>query len=87
MELVLGNLVGMLCDGAKETCSLKVGTGAFEAVQAAELVMNGHCIEIPQGVIDEKIEETVANVVTVNTQGMSDVDKIILDIMASRSAC
>ncbi|MEG3066370.1 L-serine ammonia-lyase, iron-sulfur-dependent, subunit alpha [Acetomicrobium sp.] len=87
MELVLGNLVGMLCDGAKETCSLKVGTGAFEAVLAAELVMNGHCIKIPQGVIDEKIEETVANVVTVNTQGMRCVDKIILDIIASRSAC
>ncbi|MDD2206888.1 MAG: L-serine ammonia-lyase, iron-sulfur-dependent, subunit alpha [Aminobacterium sp.] len=87
MELVLGNLVGMLCDGAKETCALKVGTGAFEAVQAAELVMNGHHIEMSQGVINEKIEDTVANVVAVNAKGMRDVDRIILDIMASRTAC
>ena len=48
MELVLGNITGMLCDGAKESCALKVGTGATEAFYAAQIALAGGGMAVSQ---------------------------------------
>jgi len=84
VEIVIGNLVGMLCDGAKETCSLKVSTGASEAYYAAMLALKGQHLSGCQGVIDTTIEKTVENAARVNVEGMKDVDSIIIDIIRKR---
>ncbi len=85
MELVIGNLVGMICDGAKETCSLKVCTGSGEALQAAHLACEGQAPDISQGVIDiDSIEQTVRNAVEINTEGMPEMDRVIIGIMRNR---
>lgn len=85
MELLIGNLVGMICDGAKETCSLKVGTGAAEALQAATLALEGTALPVSQGVIDiDSIEQTICNAVTVNSEGMPDMDRVIIGFMRER---
>ena len=83
MLIILGNLVGMICDGAKHTCALKVGTGALEAYHAALLVFDGHYPE-PQGLVDETIEKTVNNMVQVSVQGMQNLDKAIIDVISHR---
>lgn len=83
MLIILGNLVGMVCDGAKDTCALKVGTGALEAYHAALLVFDGHYPE-PQGLVDETIEKTVNNMVQVSVHGMQNLDKAIIDVIAGR---
>lgn len=85
MLVVLGNLVGMVCDGAKNTCALKVGTGALEAYHAALLVMNGHAPE-PQGLVDKSLEQTVENMVQVSEKGMGNLDKAIIDVINQRFA-
>lgn len=85
MELVMGNLVGMICDGAKETCALKLGTGAAEALQAAMLALNGAALPVSQGVVDiDSIEQTVNNATVVNSEGMPDMDRVIIGIMRER---
>ncbi len=86
VEIVLGNLVGMVCDGAKETCALKVGTGAVEAYHAAMLVMRGNGLAGAQGVVDDTIEKTVANAASINVEGMTEVDRIIIDFIRKRFA-
>ncbi len=86
VEIVLGNLVGMVCDGAKETCSLKVGTGALESYHAAIIVMKGNGLNGPQGVVDDTIEKTVANAASINVEGMTEVDRIIIDFIKQRFA-
>ncbi|GAB1487287.1 L-serine ammonia-lyase, iron-sulfur-dependent, subunit alpha [Aminivibrio sp.] len=85
MLLILGNLVGMICDGAKDTCALKVSTGAVEAYHAALLVIDGHTAE-PQGLVDETIEKTVDNIVQVTSRGMGDLDRAIIEVIAERFA-
>ncbi|MBN1334161.1 MAG: L-serine ammonia-lyase, iron-sulfur-dependent, subunit alpha, partial [Synergistales bacterium] len=80
----LGNLVGMVCDGAKDTCALKVGTGAVEAYYAAMLALKGHVLNSAQGVVDETIEKTVKNVASINIEGMTDVDRIIIEFIKDR---
>ncbi|MCF4114498.1 MULTISPECIES: L-cysteine desulfidase family protein [Dethiosulfovibrio] len=84
MEIVLGNLVGMVCDGAKETCALKVSTGAAEAYLAAMTVLGGNHLQGAQGVVDPSdIAKTVENAVALNVKGMKDVDSVIIDVISN----
>jgi L-cysteine desulfidase len=81
--IVMADLVGMICDGAKETCALKVGTGAAEAYYAAMLALRGG-LEPPQGIVDETIEKTVENAAELNIKGMTDIDGILIRQMQRR---
>jgi L-cysteine desulfidase len=83
MSIVLANLVGMLCDGAKDTCALKVGTGAMEAYHATLLAMNDRDLD-PQGVVDETIEATVQNVADISFKAMKDVDGTVIGMVSRR---
>ena len=85
MEIVLGNLIGMVCDGAKETCALKVSTGAAESYCAAMVALDGKFLKGAQGVVDPSdISKTVENAVTLNVKGMKDVDAVVIDIVSKR---
>jgi L-cysteine desulfidase len=84
MSLLLANLAGMLCDGAKESCALKVGTAASEAYFAARWAMAGQKLVIPQGVFSSTIENTAENVGRVTREGMKTVDRIIIEILDQR---
>jgi L-cysteine desulfidase len=85
MLLILGNLAGMMCDGAKYTCALKVGTGAIEAYHAALIVMGGHHPEA-QGLVGHNLENTVDNMVTVSKNGMENLDRAIIEVINQRFA-
>lgn len=86
MELVLGNIVGMVCDGAKESCALKVGTGATEAFYAAQIALSGGGMAVSQGVIDvSDFARTAENAARLNSEGMKEADHTIIDIISNRS--
>jgi len=84
VKTLLANTAGMICDGAKESCALKVGTAAFEAYISALFAVENRGISFSQGIIDSSIEETINNIGKVNCLGMKDMDSVILDIMAKR---
>lgn len=85
MELVLGNITGMLCDGAKESCALKVGTGATEAFYASQLALHGGGMAVSQGVVDvNDFTRTADNAARLNAEGMKEVDHTIIDIITHR---
>lgn len=84
MQTVLAGTAGMVCDGAKETCSLKVGIGASEAYLAALLAMDGKGASTSLGVVGPSFDDTIANIVSLNNQGMKDVDKVMIDILEAR---
>ncbi len=81
---MLGNMTGMLCDGAKEGCALKVSAGVNAAVTAALLAIDGNCISSNDGIIEEDIERTIANVGRIGAEGMQETDKMVLDIMTHK---
>jgi len=85
MRIVIVNTAGMICDGAKESCSLKVGTGAFEAYIAALFSMSGSKTGVVQGLLNPSIEKTVGNVAKIEQEGMCDLDKVILEILGETS--
>lgn len=84
MQTVLASTVGMICDGAKGTCTLRVGVGATEAYFAALLAMHGQGVTEAGGVVGSDLAQTVHNIGIVNAVGMHDMDTVIIDILEAR---
>ena len=81
---MIGNTTGMLCDGAKGGCSLKVATNTSAAVQAALLASMGTCISSRDGIIADDIDETIDNLADYINNGLQDTDKTILNIIMNK---
>lgn len=83
IKTMCSNLTGMMCDGAKQGCALKVYSGVSAAVQAALLSMKGIKTH-NDGIIEEDIEKTIRNIGKIGTVGMEQTDKTILTIMCQK---
>ena len=78
---MLSNLTGMICDGAKETCSLKLSTSAGEAVIAAYLAIEDIIVRSNTGIIGTTIEDTIKNLGILCRDGLASADSVIIDII------
>ncbi len=62
---MIANLAGMLCDGAKPACSLKISSGVSTAMMSALLAMNEHCVTKLEGIVSDDIDETIRNLTAI----------------------
>ena len=76
-----GNITGMVCDGAKVGCAMKVASGVSCAVQSAVLALRGNCIPSTDGIIEDDVEKTIRNLGAIGSVGMKAADRMILEIM------
>lgn len=81
---MIGNITGMVCDGAKVGCALKVASGVSSSIQAAVLAMDNICISSNDGIIEDCIEKTICNLGRIGAEGMQTTDRMILDIMVCK---
>ncbi len=81
---MVGNITGMVCDGAKVGCALKVASGVSSAVQSAMLALSGHCVTSNDGIIEDDIEKTIRNLGSIGSKGMQVTDEMILNIMVCK---
>ncbi len=81
---MIGNVSGMICDGAKPGCALKLTTAVSAAVQSALLALNGVEISDKDGIVEENVENTISNLGKLASIGMVATDKVILDIMLNK---
>lgn len=86
VKTLLADVAGLVCDGAKESCALKVATGAYEAYLAALLACRGSGVVSAQGLADDSVAVTAANLGRLNREGMAGADAVILDVLARRMA-
>jgi L-cysteine desulfidase len=90
MTLAVNSLVsdlgGMLCDGAKGGCALKVVSSTDAAIRAAYMAVNGHGITAAEGYVGPTAEETIRNLSRIGLVGMAGVDVTMLGIMRRKSA-
>jgi len=84
IKSMVGNVTGMVCDGAKVGCALKVSSGVCSAMQSAFLAKEKICISANDGIIDNDIEKTIQNLGRVGCDGMVQTDHLLLDIMTSK---
>ena len=84
MRNVLGSISGMICDGAKPSCALKVTTGVSTAVLSAMMAMEDRCVTSVEGIIDEDVDQSIRNLTRIGSQAMNETDKMVLDIMTHK---
>lgn len=81
---MISDLSGMICDGAKETCALKIATGTNAAIQCANLAMNGISATSNDGIVSKDVEKTIESIETLIQKGFKNVDDTILNIMLEK---
>ncbi len=85
IRLLLANIAGMFCDGAGESCALKVGTAAHEAYLAALFASSTSCEDRLYGIADSSVDRTVDNIARISRERMPGVDRVIISIMDKRA--
>jgi L-cysteine desulfidase len=81
---MIANLTGMICDGAKPSCSLKVTTGVSTALLSAMMAMDEKCVSSVEGIIDDDVDQSIHNLTRIGAVGMNETDNIVLDIMTHK---
>jgi L-cysteine desulfidase len=81
INMMLGNSRGLLCDGAKHDCALKIATSAGEALLAALLAVKGVAMSGKNGIVVSSAEESIRHLGRISTTGMKDTDEVILQII------
>lgn len=80
---MIGNLSGMICDGAKAGCAYKLASAAGAAIQSALFVKYGSVIPSLNGIVGTTVEESIRNLGIVSDKGMTITDKVIVEVMDS----
>ena len=81
---MVANLTGMICDGAKPSCSLKLTSGVSTAILSALLAMEGKCVTSQEGIVDDDIDRSIHNLTAIGADAMCITDEMVLDIMTSK---
>ncbi len=84
---MIANLTGMICDGAKPACALKLTSGVSTAVLSALLAMQHRYVTSVEGIIDDDVDRCVENLVSIARDGMDQTDSLILRIMTGKGGC
>lgn len=84
VQNMIANLTGMICDGAKPSCALKVTTGVSTAVLSAIMAMENRCVTSVEGIIDEDVDRSIRNLTRIGSRGMNETDKLVLEIMTGK---
>ena len=81
---MIANLAGMVCDGAKPSCALKVSSGVSTAVLSAMLAVQNHSVSSVEGLIEDDVDRCIHNLTRLGSVGMLETDKMVLDIMTHK---
>lgn len=81
---MVANLTGMICDGAKPSCSLKITSGVSTAVLSALLAMEGKCVSSSEGIVEDCVDKSIHNLTAIGANGMGPTDEMVLRIMTTK---
>lgn len=82
---MIANLTGMICDGAKPSCALKLTTGVSTAVMSAMLAIQHKYVTSAEGIIEDDVDRSIHNLTSIGSKGMDETDRFVLDIMTHKS--
>ena len=82
---MVANLTGMICDGAKPSCALKISSGVSTALLSALLSMEGKCVTSAEGIVDDDVDKCIHNLTSIGADAMRTTDDMVLDIMTHKS--
>ena len=82
---MIANLTGMICDGAKPSCAMKLTSGVSTAVLSAMMAMEHECVSCVEGIIDDDVDLSIRNLTRIGRDGMNETDRLVLDIMTGKN--
>ena len=82
---MIANLTGMICDGAKPSCTLKLTSGVSTAMLSAMLAMQNKHVTSQEGIIDDDVDQSIHNLTAIGSKGMDVTDRFVLDIMTHKN--
>lgn len=81
---MINTLAGMVCDGAKPSCALKMSTGLYSAFVCAELALHDKVVDACDGLSEKNIDCSIRNLGRLGMEGMDQTDDVVLDIMTHK---
>ena len=81
---MVANLTGMICDGAKPSCALKLASGVSTAVLSAMLAVQRNCVTSVEGIIDDDVDRSIHNLTRIGKDAMDETDRCVLEIMTNK---
>lgn len=85
IQNVIADVSGIICDGAKAGCALKVATVITSAFRGARLALKGLGAGNLDGIVSEEVEHSIQNIGRLGNEGMANTDQVILDIMVCKA--
>ncbi len=85
VQNMIANLTGMICDGAKPSCALKISSGVSTALLSAVLAMEGRHVTSAEGIIDDDVDRSIRNLTVIGADAMCATDHMVLNIMTGKS--
>ena len=84
VQNMIATLTGMVCDGAKPSCSLKIASGVSTSLLSAILAMEEQCVSSVEGIIDNDVDKSILNLTRIGSESMNETDLAVLDIMTHK---
>lgn len=81
---MVANLTGMICDGAKPSCSMKISSGVSTAMMSAMLALKGSTVSSAEGIIADDVDQTIRNLTSIGRDSMQATDRLVLSIMTCK---
>lgn len=81
---MIANLTGVICDGAKPSCSMKLMSGVSTAVLSAMMAIDGRYVTPVEGIIEEDVDKCIRNLTDIGRDGMNETDRMVLHIMTGK---
>jgi L-cysteine desulfidase len=82
---MIGNMTGVICDGAKPSCALKVSSAVSAAIFSSMMAMDNKVVSALEGITDNDVDQTIRNLTDIGSEGMIQTDKMVLDIMVNKN--
>jgi L-cysteine desulfidase len=82
---MIANITGMICDGAKPSCALKIASGTSTAMLSALMAIENRVVTPHEGIVNEDVDKTIQNLAIIGRQGMAETDRIVLKVMTHKA--
>ncbi|WP_313083071.1 serine dehydratase subunit alpha family protein [Atlantibacter sp.] len=82
---MIGDVSGMICDGASNSCAMKVSTSAAAAWKAVLMALDGTAVTGNEGIVAQDVEQSISNLCALACHSMQQTDKQIIEIMAHKA--
>ncbi|MEA4905394.1 MAG: L-serine ammonia-lyase, iron-sulfur-dependent, subunit alpha [Petrimonas sp.] len=81
---MIANITGMICDGAKPSCALKIASGTSTAMLSALMAIENRVVTSQEGIVNDDVDKTIQNLAIIGNKGMAETDRIVLKVMTHK---